>query len=278
MASVYQKIHAFALKAQARHLLQFKGGLHQAATNFASCNQQLRWQQAFDNLDMQESLIAPHAHNHQHSGSGRNLPCASGLNDSMNPIDKTISSLGYSSIPYFLFESHVSKPNQRSKKYVMRSEDGWLEGSEVNVWTDDPTVLSKPIAGHPAAQLAPGRRTYSSRDLEIDGDTDSSSTAPSIKPDSEALHRRCMTVDVGGGKWEEELNVKLCRSHRNKAQQLAIGPIGPQNIPLKGMARLRRISPRPIQTATLQNDPSRANAIQGDIEEREANQDYIDIC
>lgn len=207
---------------------------------------------------MQEppSLIVPH--NHQHSGSGRN---ASDLNGSTNPIDKTISSLGYSSVPHFLFERH-RQFNQQSRKYVMRSEDGWFEDSQVNVWIG-PTLPSKPTADHPASQLVPSGRTNSSQALEIDGDTDSSSPAPSTEPDSKAEHYLRKTEDVvGGGDWEERLYEKLSRSHGNEAQ-----PTVPQNIPLKGMARLRRISPRSIETEALQDDPSIAIVIQGDIAE-----------
>lgn len=203
----------------------------------------------------QEPLVVPH---NPEDNPGKDLSYASDLNNSTNPIDKAISSLRYSSIPHFMFESH-SKPNSYSTTCVMRSENGWFEDSEENVGTD-PTVTSKTIAGS----------RYTDSFQNIDSDTDSSSLAPYTSPEGEDGLWLQMTEDaVGGCHWEEG---KLSRLHENKVRYLTKDPTVPQNIPLKGMARLRRISPRAIKTAILQNtsnhDPDRANTIgQGDLAE-----------
>ena len=148
---------------------------------------------------------------------------------------------------------------------VIRSGDGWFEDLEdVRI---EPTILSKMIAGHPIMQLnydVPGGRHTYSQVPEIDSDTDSSSSAPSTEPDSEADHwLHVIEKDVGGGNWEGLDGIKV--------QSSMTDPAVPQKTLLKGMARLRRMSPKAIKTTTLQetkHNSSRANVIiQGDIRE-----------
>jgi hypothetical protein len=200
-------------------------------------------------------------HNAQHNLE-KTLSYASDLNDGTNPIDKALSSLRYSSIPHFKFESDTSQPNEHSRNCVVRSGDDWFgDLEESDVWTGPMAHASKTIAGT--------GRIYSSQIVEIDSDTDSSSSAPSTDTESEAEHWLRMKEDhaVGGCHWEKGVNdsEKLPRSHGNQVHYSTTkNPIVPQNIRLKGMARLRRISPRAIKT-TLQDTEHRVNVIQEDL-------------
>ena len=169
-----------------------------------------------------------------------------------SPIEKAISSLRYSSIPYFMFESHSSKSNNsHSRKCVVRrSEDGWFEDLEDNIWKG-PTrmaLASETIAGN--------GHIHSSQPeiLEIDSDTDSSrssSLAPSTTdPESETEELLHITEDVVGG-CQEGLDDAESKISRNSEAQYVTKDL---TVPpaLKGMARLRRISPRAIKTGMLQ--------------------------
>jgi hypothetical protein len=162
-----------------------------------------------------------------------------------------------------MFESQ-NKPDQQSRKCVVRSQDGWFEDLEENLWTG-PTLASKTIAGN--------NRIGSCQILEIDSDTDSSSSASSTDSDNEAENWLRMVDNVAAGcHWEEGIGKKLYQSHGNEVRNLTKGTPASQNIPLKGMARLRRISPRGLKMVTLHNtnlkqDPSRANLTQGDLAE-----------
>lgn len=191
-------------------------------------------------------------HSPQHN-LGKTLSYPSDLNDGTNPIDKVISSLRYSSIPHFKLESHTSQPNEHSRNCAVRSGDGWFRDlEESNVWTGPMALVSKTIAGT--------GHIDSSQILEIDSDTDSSSSSPSTDTESEAEHWLRMKEDhaIGGYHWEEGVNdsEELPRSLGNQVHYSTKDPIVPQNIPLKGMARLRRVSPRAIKT-TLQDTEQR---------------------
>lgn len=209
---------------------------------------------------MQERLIVP---DDLEDTRRRNRPCVPDSNDSINPIDNTICSLRYSSIPHLLFENQ-SKPSKQSVKCVIQSGDGWFEDLEDA--RREPTIPSKMITGHPIMQLnyVPGGRHTYSQVPEIDSDTDSSSSAPSTEPDSEAEHwLHVIEKDVGGGNWEGLDGIKV----QSSMTDLAV----PKKTLLKGMARLRRMSPKAIKTTTSQetkHNSSRANVIiQGDIRE-----------
>lgn len=187
---------------------------------------------------MQEPVIAPH--NPQHN-LGRNRSSASDLNESiMNPIDKVISGLRYSSIPYISFETQIN-PNQHSRERVVRSEDGWFKHWEENV--RDASKESITASGHTDSPQMP----------ELDSDTDSSSSASSTYSSQAKNWLRTTDEVVRGDSLEEGHDKKLSQSHGNEAPYLkkVKGHINPQDIPLKGMARLRRISPKAISTTGL---------------------------
>jgi len=186
---------------------------------------------------MREPVIVPH--NPQHN-PGRNLSSASDLNESMNPIDKAISGLRYSSIPYILFETQ-SKPNQHSRECVVQSEDGWSKRWGENVRTGS-ALASESIAA--------SGYTDSSQMPEMDSDIDSSSLASST--DSSQVKNWLRTTDeVVGDNLKEGHDRSPTQSHGNEAPCSKKGHAVPQDIPLKGMARLRRISPKAISTTGL---------------------------
>lgn len=162
---------------------------------------------------------------------------------------------------------------------MLQSEDGWYEDLEENVQTGPTTTLpSESMVGHPLAQLVPDEPTHPSQTLEIDSDTDSSSSAPSTELDSESEHwLRTAEEVVTGGEWGEGLDDnKVSQSHHgNEDKHLTKKDttLAQNIIPLKGMARLRRISPRSIITTAWLHESSgtKLKIIQGNIAGMEPN-------